>query len=281
MQPFVFWDGESFGTSVTVVFAHPSSAVGCSVSFPAPSCQETSVLFPACSSLARWPCQNSPAKTTFQIPPAVRPKPSVSFSPGAEHPHACLPSPGVLPSRHPTLGAAALPARLVPALPARPLQPFPGSSGRQGERLPCAEPFLGGLAGFVPPAVPELGWRDWTPAVCAGTTSGAAIPAHGDAGAARWGLACALPAAPRLPPASPRLLRSVPSARHVINLSAGKLLSFFFAIQGNWHLLMCLGSLFLSAFCTLTHLHSASLSQRLSDLLLFYYYLDARCKGND
>lgn len=73
--------GKSLGIAMTDVLAHPSSAAGCSMSFLAPSCQETA----AC-----------PKQTTLQIPSVTLPKPSVFFVPDAECPCACVPSPGEL-----------------------------------------------------------------------------------------------------------------------------------------------------------------------------------------
>lgn len=131
-----FGDGESFGPGTTVVFAH-SIAASC-VSFPAPTCQETSVLSPACSSPPKQPCQNSSPVSSSSAAEAF----SV-LQPRSQHPRACLPSPRVQLSRHPTggtVGAATLLAQLVPALLAQHPQPF-GSS--PGKRLPHAEPFPG------------------------------------------------------------------------------------------------------------------------------------------
>lgn len=73
---------------MTDVLAHPNSAAGCSVSFLAPSCQETA----AC-----------PKQSTLQIPPVMLPKPSVLFIPEAEHPCACIPSTGELLPAHPVV----------------------------------------------------------------------------------------------------------------------------------------------------------------------------------
>lgn len=118
---------------------------------------------------------------------------------------------------------------------------------------------------------------------CLVTALGREIPASRDAGGRiqlvmSCGPFCALLAAPLLQP-QPSPLSSAPSARHVTNLPDGKLLAFFFplAMRGNWHLLVCLRSLFLSALCTLTS-PLASLSPRLSDLWLFHRYLDADAK---
>lgn len=172
--------------------------------------------------------------------------------PDAEHPCACVPSPGVLLYRHPAV--------------------------LQWVLLLLNARGSGGIEGSVPPVPPELGWRD---PPMHGTTLGTAIPANRDAGARiqlvmRCGLLCALLATP---PASPCLC-TLPLLPGTLQIFLMENCFLFFAIQGNWHLLVCLGSLFLSAVCTLTS-PLASLSPRLSDLWLFHHYLDARRKGND
>lgn len=122
--------GKSLGTAMTDVLAHPNSAAGCSVSFLAPSCQETS----AC-----------PKQTTLQIPPVILPKPSVLFIPDPEHPCACIPSPGELLPAYPVVlqwvllllnprGSGGIEGSVHPALGWRD-PPVPGDS--LGQRNSC------------------------------------------------------------------------------------------------------------------------------------------------
>lgn len=221
---------------------------------------------------------DSPARTTLQIPPVVRPKPSASFSAGAEHPHASLSSPGCC---HPDTpwrygGCCCPPGMAGPGTATAALCQVPWGGRGRGCRPLCPVPSP--VCRLCPSSSPQAR-MEGTP-VCMGTASGTAVPAHGDGGLRGGGRRVPSRLAPlphRLPALAFCGLRLLPGTLSILMENCFLL----FAIQGNWHLLMCLGSLFLSAVCTLTHLHSASLSQRGSDLLLFYYYLDARCKGND
>lgn len=229
MQPFFWGMGNPSGAAQLLFLPAPAPPLDTACPSWLPPARRP-LSFPLSALLL----PDSPAKTTLQIPPVARPKPSVSFSPGAEHPCTCLPtpSPGAADCRHP----AAVRWVLLPSRHGWSQQdcrsPLPapwGGRGRGCQPL-CPTPSPSrGVYRLCPSSGPQAGMEG--PPVCTGTASDAGIPAHGDVGAstwlaARWGPACALPATPLLLPASPHLLWSAPSARHVINLSDRKLLHF-------------------------------------------------------